>query len=1094
MKSIIKILKVVGWILLLNATEIISQTMSTQIMVDQFGYLPNGKKIAVFANPIQGQNNYRSPYNPGSFFRVKRASDNVRVYSNVIQTTPWSSSTHTLSGDRVWWGDFSLLTSAGDYYIEDANGKRGYTFHIGEDSFTEVLRHAGRMFFYQRCGTNIDAAHGGVWSHTACHVGANQDRAALFLTNNNIKAGTAKNVSGGWHDAGDFRKYIWMVQNVMWEMMMAAEMNRDKIPDNWNIPESGNGVPDILDEVAYELKWMLRMQGPGGGVHARVLGKTESMGNNPPGFPNYTNRRYYTEQTSWATGIFAAVMAQAARVFSQYPAYSSWVPIYLSAATNAWKYLESKPSLYPADGNDGACSTWDAGCQADAKADKRIRIWAAAELFRTTGNAKYHQYFTNNYNDVANTDDNGHHPLSGSWPHFDNSLALQLNQAFITYLLTSGAKANIVTAIRNSLANTGDWVLSNTNSSPYLCWMPDGHWVWGSSQLMARFGNLGQYCLWFGETRQRDEQMRRAVEGYAHYFHGVNPLNWIYLTKMSSANGERSVNEIYHGWFYDGTAWDTNPAPGFVPGGPNPTYSPSSGTVAPPQNQPAMKSYKDWNTGWPEDSWEVTEPGIYYQSAYVLLLSGIASAPGVSVSNFTVTPSVITNNKARTVVFQGKVTTWSGYNVTVATLDISGLGYGKVSMTNIGGGVFRYSRIIAGLNPGEYKVKMKGYNDQGVGKEVEGKLYVMPPALINVAIIYDGEPASKPFVYDYGWGTVVWSEVTNSPKHGTKILQLDMPMWGSGVAHRAYDLPGVDGSKCQYLELWMRAGEIKSNYVQVQLIDANYKGSGLCKVDARGYYWKYQFSRSELTNGAEAGFDFSKILGMVVMNNYYQNVLAYIDEVRLTAKIVVYGELANPAAADNSVATNVRFSVKAISAMTNITSVTLDLGVLGGGKVSMSNIGGWTNFRYTYKVPAGVSAGVYVLPVVAYDGKGNRAEGKIYYTALGPVPKIISILYDGESEDTDANWECWWGCPNTGVDDPTAGINGNGLNITFSAMGGGAQVPTPEWWNGVDVQEQTDCSFIINQEPLLVLFIFLVIIQFSGHFFHGQYHFLQQVE
>jgi hypothetical protein len=116
-----------------------------------------------------------------------------------------------------------------------------------------------------------------------------------------------------------------------------------------------------------------------------------------------------------------------------------------------------------------------------------------------------------------------------------------------------------------------------------------------------------------------------------HYLHGVNPLTIVYLSNMYEHGAENCANEIYHSWFGDGTIYDdaltspNGPAPGYVPGGANPGFVQDSAytgpRLAPPLDQPIQKSYKDWNTAWPEDSWQITEPGIYYQAAYVHLLS-----------------------------------------------------------------------------------------------------------------------------------------------------------------------------------------------------------------------------------------------------------------------------------------------------------------------------------------------------------------------------------------------------------------------------------------------------------------------------------------
>jgi hypothetical protein len=97
-----------------------------------------------------------------------------------------------------------------------------------------------------------------------------------------------------------------------------------------------------------------------------------------------------------------------------------------------------------------------------------------------------------------------------------------------------------------------------------------------------------------------------------------------YLTNAKSFGADSCATEMYHGWFGNGTAYDRNPAPGYLMGGANKNYRPDAsfvGVLSPPQNQPVQKSYKDWNTSYPQNSWELTEPAIYYQAAYIKLIS-----------------------------------------------------------------------------------------------------------------------------------------------------------------------------------------------------------------------------------------------------------------------------------------------------------------------------------------------------------------------------------------------------------------------------------------------------------------------------------------
>ena len=94
--------------------------------------------------------------------------------------------------------------------------------------------------------------------------------------------------------------------------------------------------------------------------------------------------------------------------------------------------------------------------------------------------------------------------------------------------------------------------------------------------------------------------------------HGVNPLGLVYLTNMGRCGAESSATLMYHGWFTH------EPPPGYVVGGPNRNYG---GTLTWVKKQPPAKAYADFNEGWPANSWELTEPAIYYQAMYIRLLA-----------------------------------------------------------------------------------------------------------------------------------------------------------------------------------------------------------------------------------------------------------------------------------------------------------------------------------------------------------------------------------------------------------------------------------------------------------------------------------------
>ncbi|MDJ0734028.1 MAG: glycoside hydrolase family 9 protein [Nostocaceae cyanobacterium] len=595
--------------------------LTEQIIIDQFGWRPQAVKVAIFANPIKGQNS-QIKYQPGSQFEVRRQDNNQTVYTGAIKA--WKNGVmDESSGDKVWWGDFTGLKTEGSYYIYDrANNLRSFTFDIRNDIYNQVLKAAVRTFYYQRCGTNIPRKYGGNWNHQACHIGKNQDYAALRYTTNT----QPQDVHGGWHDAGDFNKYVPFTTKTLWNLINAYELNPAAFTDNYNIPESGNGVPDILDEIKWELDWILRMQMADGSVANRVA---STNGGEFAGMPNKDiTRRYYTEPTTWSTASLIISSANASRLFQNfnnvYPGYSEKL---IAAAENAWKYLELNPNKIPKDGHDyGSKGKLGVAAQADEKeSDDMWRFWAAAELYRATGKTVYKQYFDSNYT-----------PPKDGWfdPMGDKERSWHKQFAYVTYAQTQGADKAKVAEIKNALKTITSWYnnLDINKEDPYRAFVWD--YYWGSNQVKADWGITFLLARLLEVEPSRNQFYEQNAEEYLHYFHGRNPLSWVYLSNMGAkgakAGAEKSVMEIVHGWFHDGSVYDgTNskygPGPGFVSGGPNKYYEIKQ--VAPPFGEPPQKAYKDWNTPWnvwkrfSEGSWTITEPAIYYQAAYVNLLA-----------------------------------------------------------------------------------------------------------------------------------------------------------------------------------------------------------------------------------------------------------------------------------------------------------------------------------------------------------------------------------------------------------------------------------------------------------------------------------------
>ncbi|HRI61414.1 MAG TPA: glycoside hydrolase family 9 protein, partial [Saprospiraceae bacterium] len=175
----------------------------------------------------------------------------------------------------------------------------------------------------------------------------------------------------------------------------------------------------------------------------------------------------------------------------------------------------------------------------------------------------------------------------------------------------------------------------NAQTDLYRAQMDDWAHHWGSNQTRANCGNLNMDFVEFNINPGQATQYREVAEQYLHWFHGTNPLNLSMLSNMYAFGGDVCVNEIYHTWFGNNTPYDNaltspkGPAPGYLTGGPNKDFTYTQ--LSPPANQPPQKSYKEFNDGWPQNSWEITEPAIYYNAAYILLLSNFAKQAVVPV-------------------------------------------------------------------------------------------------------------------------------------------------------------------------------------------------------------------------------------------------------------------------------------------------------------------------------------------------------------------------------------------------------------------------------------------------------------------------------
>lgn len=362
-------------------------TITDFIKVDQIGYLPSGQKIAVISDPQTGYNSTLS-FTPGLVYEVRDWNTDAMVFTG--SPAAWNSgATHAQSGDKVWWFDFSSLVNPGSYYVFDVTNNVGSgRFEINNCVYTEVLKNTVRMFYYQRCGTAKSVSNAGAaWYDPPCHQGTLQDTDCRLYNNNNTS--TSKNLSGGWHDAGDYNKYVNFTFSTLIDLLLTYEEHPSLWTDNFNLPESGNGIPDLLDEIKYELDWLLKMQNPDGSVLSIVGGNSAS----PPSADN--SIRVYGPATTAASFCAASLFALGAIQYIN-AGETTYGTTLQNAALAAYTWAVANPGItfY----NSGIVGAGEQ--QTDAYETDSRQMAAAIFLYALTGNLSYQTYIDANYSNI----------------------------------------------------------------------------------------------------------------------------------------------------------------------------------------------------------------------------------------------------------------------------------------------------------------------------------------------------------------------------------------------------------------------------------------------------------------------------------------------------------------------------------------------------------------------------------------------------------------------------------------------------------------------------------------------------------------------
>ncbi|WP_052339257.1 glycoside hydrolase family 9 protein [Gorillibacterium massiliense] len=599
------------------------------IKVNQAGYPANAEKQALvtgFEDVLTVDEN--------TSFNVINSTTSATAFSGKLALKKNYDAVD--SGERIFTADFTSLTTPGTYYIAVSGLQNSPKFTIGDakDIYGALLADSARYYYYQRTGINITSPYTTSYQRSDF----TPDTSVPLMSTPSVK----KDVSKGWYDAGDKGKYVNAGAKALSDLFWAYELLPEKFTDSqFNIPESGNGIPDILDEARWELEWMLKMQdSASGGFYARVTFQDDD---------NMTNRMIMDAdsdgsrtniKTTADTATAAAALAHA------YLIYQSIDPTFaqtcLTAAVKAWSYLEAHPENIRTP-NTGR---WPY----DVPDDTTNRLWAAGSLYRATGDAKYNTYFLANYTKTGTYFDDAT-GLGSGWD-------LTWNTGFFSYLKAANPDSTVVSWYTTKFQSWFNNKVTRYNGSPWKSIVSEGNYFWGINMQVTDVPMemiIGSKLL--GTYESNKSVLNTITNSQLNWILGENPVGKSFVTGY----GDNSVKYPFS------IMYRTDNLPGvpkgYLVGGPNK----DSNDIA-VGNQISRFAAKNYTDNFQE--WTTNEHTIYWNSGLVFVAAfatGTTTQPPDTVAPTAPTNLTATGHTSQTVTLQWGASTdnvgVNGYNI-----------------------------------------------------------------------------------------------------------------------------------------------------------------------------------------------------------------------------------------------------------------------------------------------------------------------------------------------------------------------------------------------------------------------------------------------
>lgn len=511
-----------------------AQDVASKIRLNQIGFYPQAAKVAVITD------------DKASDFVIKSVTSGEVVLKSKLSASRKSE----FSPKVTHIADFSAVKKPGMYILNLPGIGDSYSFEIKPKPFTNLTKALIKAFYFQRMSTPILPDYAGKWSRTAGHPD-NQVIVHPAAASTNRPAGTIISCPRGWYDAGDYNKYIVNSGITMGTLLSLYEdfpVYFDTL--RLNIPESGDGAPDLLNEIVWNLRWMLTMQDPSdGGVYNKVTNA------NFDGFvmPSVAvTPRYVVPKGTAATLDFAAVTAQAGRVFSKFQrVFPGLSDSCMNSAEKAWSWAVKNPKVaYDQNQmNKEFKPVINTGGYGDSDFGDEF-IWAASELYISTGKDSYYKAYPMFPDTLM--------PL----PSWDNVRLL----GYYTLVrfetkLTNSAKKDFP-ALKERIIRTAAKLTEGVKDRAYLTVIGKsaGDFIWGSNSVAANQGILLIQAYKLSKDRKFLDNALTNLD----YILGRNATGYSFVTGYGHKTPMFPHHRLSEA---DGIP---DPVPGLIVGGPNP--------------------------------------------------------------------------------------------------------------------------------------------------------------------------------------------------------------------------------------------------------------------------------------------------------------------------------------------------------------------------------------------------------------------------------------------------------------------------------------------------------------------------------------------